>query len=107
MKRHFEILAEFNAKANEDDSPGIDWNLEADRLLVMEMCIKLADINGPCKYHDIHVRWTYRIAEEFYEQGSHYMYTHVCTHIALENYTKLFCTVCTNFVIIFSVNASI
>lgn len=35
----------------------------------MEMCIKLADINGPCKYHDIHVRWTYRIAEEFYEQG--------------------------------------
>ncbi|CAG7834872.1 unnamed protein product [Allacma fusca] len=69
LKRHFEILAEFNAKANEDDSPGIDWNQEADRLLVMEMCIKLADINGPCKYHDIHVRWTTRIAEEFYEQG--------------------------------------
>ncbi len=69
LKRHFEILAEFNQKANETDSPGIDWNQEADRLLVMEMCIKLADINGPCKFHDIHVRWTHRIAEEFYEQG--------------------------------------
>lgn len=69
LKRHFEIVAEFNSKANEDDSPGIDWTQEDDRLLVMEICIKLADINGPCKVHDIHVQWTYRIAEEFYEQG--------------------------------------
>ena len=69
LKRHFDILSEFNAKVNEDDSPGIDWFQEQDRLLVMEMCIKLADINGPCKYHDIHTQWTYRIAEEFYEQG--------------------------------------
>ncbi|GAB6029658.1 hypothetical protein CHUAL_005392 [Chamberlinius hualienensis] len=69
LKRHFEILAEFNAKANDEDAPGIDWNLESDRLLAMEMCIKLADINGPCKRHDIHVQWTKRIADEFYEQG--------------------------------------
>lgn len=69
LKRHFEILAEFNAKANDGDAPGIDWNNETDRLLVMEMAIKLADINGPCKRHDIHVQWTFRIAEEFYEQG--------------------------------------
>ncbi|KAM7299555.1 cGMP-inhibited 3',5'-cyclic phosphodiesterase A [Ixodes scapularis] len=69
LKRHFEILAEFNAKANDGDAPGIDWTNETDRLLVMEMAIKLADINGPCKRHDIHVQWTYRIAEEFYEQG--------------------------------------
>ncbi|KAG8199121.1 hypothetical protein JTE90_016258 [Oedothorax gibbosus] len=69
LKRHFEIVAEFNAKANEDEAPGIDWMSEADRLLAMNMCIKLADINGPCKRHDIHVQWTHRIAEEFYEQG--------------------------------------
>lgn len=69
LKRHFEILAEFNAKVNDDDAPGIDWNSEQDRLLVMQMCIKLADINGPCKRHDIHVQWTARIADEFYEQG--------------------------------------
>lgn len=48
---------------------GIDWVSETDRLLVMEVCIKLADINGPCKRRDIHLQWTHRIAEEFYEQG--------------------------------------
>ncbi|XP_022244163.1 cGMP-inhibited 3',5'-cyclic phosphodiesterase A-like isoform X2 [Limulus polyphemus] len=69
LKRHFEIVAEFNAKVNDDHAPGLDWLSETDRLLTMEMCIKLADINGPCKRHDIHVQWTYRIAEEFYEQG--------------------------------------
>ncbi|XP_064617945.1 LOW QUALITY PROTEIN: cGMP-inhibited 3',5'-cyclic phosphodiesterase 3A-like [Liolophura sinensis] len=69
LKRHFEILAEFNAKVNEDESPGIDWTLETDRLLAMQMAIKLADINGPCKTHNLHVNWTMRISEEFYEQG--------------------------------------
>ncbi|XP_076348814.1 cGMP-inhibited 3',5'-cyclic phosphodiesterase 3A-like isoform X2 [Tachypleus tridentatus] len=69
LKRHFEIVAEFNAKVNDDNAPGLDWMSETDRLLAMEMCIKLADINGPCKRHDIHIQWTYRIAEEFYEQG--------------------------------------
>ncbi|CAG2179494.1 unnamed protein product, partial [Oppiella nova] len=43
LKRHFEILAEFNAKVNDDDSTGIDWFSETDRLLVMEMTIKIAD----------------------------------------------------------------
>ena len=56
-------------QVNEDESAGIDWVSETDRLLVMEVCIKLADINGPCKRRDIHLQWTHRIAEEFYEQG--------------------------------------
>ena len=54
---------------NDEDSTGIDWFSETDRLLVMEMTIKLADINGPLKTFDIHKQWTHRIAEEFYEQG--------------------------------------
>lgn len=69
LKRHFEILAEFNAKVNDDDAVGIDWTSETDRLLMMQMVIKLADINGPAKRHELHVRWTERISEEFYEQG--------------------------------------
>ncbi|XP_065317259.1 cGMP-inhibited 3',5'-cyclic phosphodiesterase 3A-like isoform X2 [Gordionus sp. m RMFG-2023] len=68
LKRHFEILAEFNAKINEDVG-GIDWINESDRLLVIQMCIKLADINGPCKPKDLHLQWTHRITEEFYQQG--------------------------------------
>ncbi|XP_069104383.1 cGMP-inhibited 3',5'-cyclic phosphodiesterase 3A-like isoform X3 [Argopecten irradians] len=81
LKRHFEILAEFNAKLHisgcggqyhvndEESSTGIDWSVETERLLVMQMVIKLADINGPAKTKHLHRQWTYRIAEEFYEQG--------------------------------------
>ncbi|XP_055335468.1 cGMP-inhibited 3',5'-cyclic phosphodiesterase 3A-like isoform X3 [Paramacrobiotus metropolitanus] len=69
LKRHFEIIAEFNSKASDDDAPGLDWTNETDRLMACQMCIKLADINGPCKRKDLHLQWTYRITEEFFEQG--------------------------------------
>lgn len=69
LKRHFEILALFNAKVNHEEGTGIEWNSEADRLLVMQMVIKLTDINGPAKKRELHIDWTRRISEEFYEQG--------------------------------------
>ncbi|XP_072165724.1 cGMP-inhibited 3',5'-cyclic phosphodiesterase 3A-like [Diadema setosum] len=69
LKRHFDFLVEFNAKVNDVDAPGINWASESDRLLVCQMCIKLADISGPTKVKDLHCNWTYRISEEFYEQG--------------------------------------
>ena len=55
-------------QANDDDAPGLDWVNETDRLMALQMCIKLADINGPCKQKDLHLQWTYRITEEFFEQ---------------------------------------
>ncbi|KAM4675651.1 cGMP-inhibited 3',5'-cyclic phosphodiesterase 3A [Discoglossus pictus] len=69
LKKHFDFLAEFNAKVNEEVGPGIDWSNENDRLLVCQMCIKLADINGPLKCKDLHLKWTEGIVNEFYEQG--------------------------------------
>uniref|UniRef100_A0A803K8V5 Phosphodiesterase n=1 Tax=Xenopus tropicalis TaxID=8364 RepID=A0A803K8V5_XENTR len=69
LKKHFDFLAEFNAKVNGEVSPGIDWSNENDRLLVCQMCIKLADINGPAKFKDLHLKWTEGIVNEFYEQG--------------------------------------
>ena len=33
-QRHFEILALFNAKCNDEGAVGIDWLLDSDRLLV-------------------------------------------------------------------------
>ncbi|XP_063785492.1 cGMP-inhibited 3',5'-cyclic phosphodiesterase 3A isoform X2 [Pseudophryne corroboree] len=69
LKKHFDFLAEFNAKVNEDVGPGINWSNENDRLLVCQMCIKLADINGPAKCKDLHLKWTEGIVNEFYEQG--------------------------------------
>lgn len=50
------------------NSPGIDWTNENDRLLVCQVCIKLADINGPAKVRDLHLKWTEGIVNEFYEQ---------------------------------------
>lgn len=52
----------------DDPSTGIDWSNENDRLLVCQMCIKLADINGPLKHKDLHLQWTEGIVNEFYEQ---------------------------------------
>ncbi|XP_059191269.1 cGMP-inhibited 3',5'-cyclic phosphodiesterase 3A-like [Centropristis striata] len=69
LKKHFDFLAEFNAKVGDDPSTGIDWGNENDRLLVCQMCIKLADINGPLKCKDLHLQWTEGIVNEFYEQG--------------------------------------
>ncbi|XP_028307531.1 cGMP-inhibited 3',5'-cyclic phosphodiesterase A-like isoform X1 [Gouania willdenowi] len=69
LKKHFDFLAEFNSKVGDDPSTGIDWSNENDRLLVCQMCIKLADINGPLKCKDLHLQWTEGIVNEFYEQG--------------------------------------
>ncbi|KAG7231126.1 hypothetical protein INR49_027166 [Caranx melampygus] len=69
LKKHFDFLAEFNAKVGDDPSTGIDWSNENDRLLVCQMCIKLADINGPLKCKDLHLQWTDGIVNEFYEQA--------------------------------------
>eukprot|EP00069_Balaena_mysticetus_P019410 bmy_12156T0 len=67
LKKHFDFVAKFNAKVN--DEAGIDWTNENDRLLVCQMCIKLADINGPAKFKELHLQWTEGIVNEFYEQG--------------------------------------
>ncbi|XP_059959972.1 cGMP-inhibited 3',5'-cyclic phosphodiesterase 3B isoform X2 [Mesoplodon densirostris] len=69
LKKHFDFLAEFNAKANDVNSNGIEWSNENDRLLVCQVCIKLADINGPTKVRGLHLKWTEGIVNEFYEQG--------------------------------------
>ncbi|XP_072194275.1 cGMP-inhibited 3',5'-cyclic phosphodiesterase 3B isoform X2 [Excalfactoria chinensis] len=69
LKKHFDFLAEFNSKVNDIDSHGIEWSNENDRLLVCQICIKLADINGPAKVRELHLKWTEGIVNEFYEQG--------------------------------------
>lgn len=61
-------LCLFVFQVNDVNSPGIDWTNENDRLLVCQVCIKLADINGPAKVRDLHLKWTEGIVNEFYEQ---------------------------------------
>ncbi|XP_055003977.1 cGMP-inhibited 3',5'-cyclic phosphodiesterase 3A-like [Boleophthalmus pectinirostris] len=69
LKKHFDFLAEFNAKVGDEGVSSIDWTNENDRMLVCQMCIKIADVNGPLKNKDLHLQWTEGIVNEFYEQG--------------------------------------
>lgn len=55
-------------QVGDDGVPGIDWTNENDRLLVCQMCIKLADVNGPLKCKELHLQWTEGIVNEFYQQ---------------------------------------
>ncbi|XP_066930711.1 cGMP-inhibited 3',5'-cyclic phosphodiesterase 3A-like isoform X1 [Clytia hemisphaerica] len=68
LKKHFDFLTEWNAKIS-DQGGGLNFSSEADRLLLGQMAIKIADISGPSKEWDLHYRWTERIIEEFYQQG--------------------------------------
>jgi len=69
LKRHFDFMAQLNNKTTEGE--GMDWSVPEDRILAIQMCMKLADINAPCKDFDLHCQWTERIVEEFYQQGDH------------------------------------
>lgn len=86
LSKHFSILSEFNMKANFNLSKkgllhnetisyefnsGIDWTNESDRLLCSQMVLKLADVNSPLKHKELHLQWTNRIVQEFYEQVSY------------------------------------
>lgn len=53
---------------NPEDGEPIDWSSEVDRLLVMKMIIKMADINTPTKSIELHRKWTVRITDEFFQQ---------------------------------------
>ena len=63
--KYFVILHQIS-----DQAGGLDFSLEADRLMVGQMAIKVADISGPSKEWTLHNRWTDRIIEEFYQQVS-------------------------------------
>lgn len=82
LKRHFEIIMDFNTKVKSDD---LNLDQEADRMLVSEMCIKQADINSPTKPYDLHLLWTRRICEEFYAQVRSHSH-----HYCISSNTALF-----------------
>lgn len=69
LKKHFDFLAEFNAKVGDEGVSSIDFTNENDRMLICQMCIKIADVNGPLKNKELHLKWTEGIVNEFYEQG--------------------------------------
>eukprot|EP00899_Mesostigma_viride_P001453 jgi/Mesvir1/11308/Mv01090-RA.2 len=67
LKRHFGILDQFKARV----SQGMHWdtNKETDRLLLLQMALKVADLGHSAKPLAVHQEWSRRVTEEFYKQG--------------------------------------
>eukprot|EP01136_Pigoraptor_vietnamica_P036370 Opistho-1_new@102850 len=64
--QHFEHLAKFKTRVS---SGLLSAESESDRLLLLIMAIKCADVSNPTKPFPVYEKWTGRIMEEFYRQG--------------------------------------
>ena len=74
MGRHQAIIAKWSELVNKrgfrhnrlssDEKHG-----KSDRLLLMQMIIKLSDIANPAKQFKTHEKWSQLVTEEFYSQG--------------------------------------
>lgn len=57
---------------------------DADKLLVMQLAIKCADVSHPARAFRFHARWSSLIAQEFYAQGAMERGMVTLTHTSLE-----------------------
>lgn len=64
MSRHFEICSKFKSK-----STNLDWEVLEDRLQILGMGLKCADIGHSAKSTELHEKWTSLVCEEFFLQG--------------------------------------
>ena len=67
MSRHFDLLARFTARRQQAD--GMTMSIASDRLLMLMMLIKAADISNSVKVWDQQREWAERVQAEFFAQG--------------------------------------
>lgn len=67
MSRHFEILGRFRARVSNLNDFGLD-NIE-NKVVVLSMAVKCADLGHSGKRLELHEKWTALICEEFFRQG--------------------------------------
>jgi hypothetical protein len=65
MGRHTKICNKFKSRVEK----GVDWKSKADIMLVLQLTLKVADVNNLSRPTYLYLRWTERIIEEFYAQG--------------------------------------
>lgn len=66
MAHHFDLLGKFKSKLAGN---GFDSKDRKDRLMLMQIAIKCADISNPTKPLNLCQNWAARVMEEFYRQG--------------------------------------
>ena len=67
MSRHFEILGRFRARTSNLGDFGLE-HFE-NKVVVLSMAVKCADLSHSAKVIELHERWTALICEEFFRQG--------------------------------------
>eukprot|EP00727_Mastigamoeba_balamuthi_P014177 m51a1_g9382 putative fatty acid elongase 3-ketoacyl- synthase (1146) ;mRNA; r:220687-225631 len=65
MAKHLELTSQFSTRI----SAGTLEHSKNDRLLILQMLVKLADISNATRRWDLCNRWAQRVMEEFFEQG--------------------------------------
>ena len=67
MGKHFEVLGKFRSRVTNFSDISLDNN--DDKIFVLSMGIKTADIAHSAKNDDLHKKWTDLVCEEFFNQG--------------------------------------
>ncbi|KAF2071837.1 hypothetical protein CYY_006854 [Polysphondylium violaceum] len=67
MANHFDLVGKFKSKLN--GTNGFACLDKKDKLLLMQIAIKCADVSNPSKPWDLYKEWADRVMEEFYRQG--------------------------------------
>lgn len=66
LAQHFQILNKFKAKISQGN---LKLEEATDRAMVLEMAIKCSDLSNPTRPLDQSVKWSYKVMEEFFNQG--------------------------------------
>eukprot|EP00727_Mastigamoeba_balamuthi_P000053 m51a1_g10044 putative 3 5 -cyclic nucleotide phosphodiesterase family protein (825) ;mRNA; f:28007-30927 len=66
MTQHVEIVSQLSAKAT---AGKFDWSSKTDRLFMLKVLIKFADVSNPVRPWDVCSFWANRVMEEFFLQG--------------------------------------
>lgn len=57
-----------NGTLKDKQESSIDPNNPEDKLLILRMAVKAADVAHPCKSQALHLCWTARVTREFYSK---------------------------------------
>ena len=67
LSKHFEIFSKFKTKAIMLGD--IKYEKSEDKMIILSMALKCADIGHSAKSREIHQKWTNLVMEEFFNQG--------------------------------------
>jgi hypothetical protein len=66
MTKHFALLGSFRSKVGISD---ISLDKDEDKMLVLQVALKCADLGHSAKISELHFKWTKLVCEEFFNQG--------------------------------------